>query len=208
MIRFVSKRWGTSLAPSFALGIALSFMSINATFAQSNEHFGDSEQPGNRLHTRIADTIDTGVPQAQAITDSIDKSLTNYDTTLSGEAKSAVAFDMPIADEFYVEMLDMNSLIDVTKVLIETHSSKAVHVITLGVTLYPDYAQEVYEGASLTGVMNADDVLVAAIQAGADPSSISPATAAGPAAPLGAIPLGAGIGAGGTGGGDTTTSTN
>jgi hypothetical protein len=172
--------------------------------------FGDKDQPGNRLHNNIQEQVDAGTDISEAIKASIDSSLTDEDNTLNGESKSAVAFDLPLANQFYAEMTRSNSLIEVTKVLIESNADKAVHVITLGAVLYPDFAQEVFDGAALTGVMNNDDILVAMLQAGVDPSTVSDATAAGTAAApaVGIVPLGAGIGAGGTGGGDTTASTN
>jgi len=172
--------------------------------------FGDADQPGTRLHTNIQTKVDTGVNKTQAIKDAIDSSLTDEDSTLDGQSKSIVGFDLAIANQFYEEMTASNSLIEVTKVLIETNPEKAIQVITLGSVLYPGFAQEVFDGAVLTGVMNGDDVLVALLQAGVDPSSLNTATAAAPAAgpTAGIVPLGAGIGAGGTGGGDTTASTN
>jgi hypothetical protein len=181
-----------------------------AAQTSGNHYFGDKDQPGNRLHIKIMELVDAGIVTHQAINDAINTSLTNIDNTLTGEAKSAVAFDLPLANQFYDEMVQVNSLIDVSKTLIELNNDKAVHIITLGIVLYPEFAQEVFDGAALTGVMDLNDILVAALQAGADPSRVSVATAAGFAtlAPPAATPLGAGIGAGGTGGGDTTASTN
>jgi hypothetical protein len=78
----------------------------------------------------------------------------------------------------------------------------------LGVVLYPDFAQEVLDAAVLTGIISPDDALIAALQAGANPASVSLATAAGPAVPQPIEPIGVGIGGGGGGGGDPTASTN
>lgn len=183
-----------------------------AVFAQSagNNYFGDKDQPGNRLHSNIMSMVEAGKEPQTAINEAIDSSLTDDDNTLNGESKSAVAFDVPLANDFYAEMVNVNSLIDVTIDLISEHPDKAVHVITLGVVLYPDFVQEVFDGAALSGTMHPDDILIAALQAGADPSRVSAATAAGASVepPVFALPLGAGIGAGGTGGGDTTASSN
>ncbi|MFW8592237.1 hypothetical protein ACOI22_15630 [Glaciecola sp. 2405UD65-10] len=172
--------------------------------------FGDSDQPGTRLHNNIIAKVDAGIRPSEATIEAIQSALTESDTTLDGESKSAVAFDVAIATSFYDEMINANSLIEVTKVLVESNPDKAVHVITLGSVLYPDFAQEVFDGAALTGVMSPEDILVAVLQAGVDPTTVSDATAAGPGAGPGAgtVPLGAGIGAGGTGGGDTTASNN
>ncbi|WP_371194961.1 hypothetical protein [Glaciecola sp. SC05] len=182
-----------------------------AQIAFTSNLFGDEEQPGNRLHDQII-IIYTGGDEA-AIARAIDISLEDDNTILGGEAKQAVAFDVEHANAFYVEMTQSNSLIEVTKRLIEARPEMVVHTITLGVVLYPDYAQDIYDGASLTGVMENDDLLVAMLQAGADPSSFVDATATGNITAAGPVtatiaPLGAGIGAGGSGGGDTTASTN
>lgn len=191
-----------------AVIVALLFF-VNTATAQitvTTNLFGDEQQPGNRLHDEIVLLYTNG--DKEAIARAIDISLEADNTILGGEAKQAVAFDVAHANQFYVYMTQYNSLIEVTKRLMEAKPEMAVHTITLGVVLYPDYAQEIYDGAALTGIMNSDDLLVALLQAGADPTSISDATAAAGGAPAVIAPLGAGIGAGGTGGGDTTASTN
>lgn len=189
------------------------FSLVLCTFANAQEAlnlFGNSDQPGNRLHVKISESIDQGVTAAEAIESNINLSLEQDATVLNGESKSAVAFDLPLANQFYDEMVLANSLIEVTKVLSEENPEKTVHVITLATVLYPDFAQEVFDGAALAGVMSPEDILIAVLQAGADPTTVSDATAAG-ATGAGAVavtPLGPGVGAGGTGGGDTTASTN
>jgi len=196
---------------SAVLLAAATAFSVFAQDGAAGSIFGNIDQPGMRLHTNIVAKVEAGVAVPNAIDEAVESSMTDNDNTLNGESKAAVAFDIPITMAFFTEMVDSNSLIEVTKVLIETNPDKAVHIITLGAVLYPDYAQEVFDGAALTGVMAPDDILVAVLQAGVDPTTVSDATAAGAtaAAPAtGIVPLGTGIGAGGTGGGDTTASTN
>lgn len=197
------------LSVSFLFLCIFSFGAFAQTPA-AGSLFGDDNQPGNRLHEIIAGKMANGEAKDAAIVSAIEISLTDADNSLDGESKSAVAFDIPLAEQFYVEMVDVNSLIEVTKVLIEENAGKAVHVITLGTVLYPDFAQEVFDGAALSGVMAPEDILVAVLQAGADPTTVSDATATvpGDGTNVAIAPLGAGIGAGGTGGGDTTASTN
>jgi uncharacterized spore protein YtfJ len=61
----------------------------------------------------------------------------------------------------------------------------------------------------MTGEMDSEQALLAAISAGADPTTVGEATAAGgPVLLTVAAPVGVGIGAGGSGGGDPTASTN
>jgi hypothetical protein len=188
---------------------AISFAGYANLTLATTSIFGDSDQPGNRLHENVIGLTDKGNSTSSAIAVAIDFSLTEEDTTLTPKARSAVGFNVNLSNAFYREMVQLNSLIDVTKVLIEESPDKTIEVITLGIVLYPDFAQEVLDGAALTGAISPEDALVAALQAGADPSSVSTATAAGSVIDTGPIsPVGIGIGAGGSGGGDTTASTN
>lgn len=191
-----------------ALLITLGAFSAVAQQINNASLYGDEVQPGNRLHDVVVQLMISGRTTPQAISGAIDLSMTEEDTTLTPDAKSAIAFNVLLSNDFYREMVVVNSLIDVTKTLIEENPGKVIEVITLGVVLYPDFAQEVLDGAALTGVITPDDALIAALQAGADPASVSLATAAGAAVSEPVDPIGGGIGAGGTGGGDTTASTN
>jgi hypothetical protein len=185
------------------------FVSITSAEIKHTENlFGNSDQPGHKLHQRIVEQHLQGAEKDAAINNAILTSLGDEDTLLGGKAKGAVAFDIEHADDFYQHMSTNNSLVDVTKRLIEQSPEKVVHTITLGVALYPDHAQEIFDGAALTGVLPPEDILVAAIQAGADPSIVSDAPAAGDDISINVPPVGAGVGAGGSGGGDTTASTN
>ncbi|MFQ3251113.1 hypothetical protein [Glaciecola sp.] len=191
-----------------ALLLSLSAFTVFAQQINTASLFGDEVQPGNRLHDVVVQLMERGSTTPQAISGAIDQSMTKDDTTLTPDAKSAVAFNVTLSNAFYREMVVVNSLIDVTKTLIEEYPEKVIEVITLGVVLYPDFSQEVLDGAALTGVITPDDALIAALQAGADPSRVSVATAAGTTVSQPVQPVGSGVGAGGTGGGDTTASSN
>ena len=71
---------------------------------------------------------------------------------------------------------------------------------------FPESADEIYGIASQMGMLSEDDALLAAINAGIDPTTLT-ATAAG-ADGNAVSPLGVGTGAAGAGGGDTTVSAN
>ena len=191
-----------------AMLLTLSAFSVFAQQVNTATLFGDEKQPGNRLENVVVQLMEQGRTTPEAISDAIDQSMTEDDTTLTVDAKSAVAFNVPLTNDFYREMVVVSSLIEVTKTLIEESPDKVIEIITLGVVLYPDFAQEVLDGAALTGVITPDDALIAALQAGADPAGISLATAAGADVAPPIDPIGGGVGAGGTGGGDTTASTN
>ncbi|MBT1452452.1 hypothetical protein KJ365_16335 [Glaciecola sp. XM2] len=189
--------------------ISIMLFCFNATVAaQTATLYGDETQPGNRLHDQVVILMAQGMDERSAIAQAIDDALQEESTILGGEAKSAVAFDEPHANFFYDEMVQANSLIEVIKILTEANNDKAVHTVTLGTVLYPDYAQDVFDGAALAGVMSPEDILVAVIQAGADPSTVSDAPAGGITPTITIPPLGPGVGGGGGGGGDTTASTN
>ncbi len=194
------------------ISMLLSFSLTVHSLAQTNgpNDLADNFQPGNRLHNNIEQLQNNGITKLTAIAAAIDTSLLTQNNTLTEDAKLVVAFDLAIANDFYAQMLALNSLIDVTKILVELHSEKIAHVITLGVVLYPETAQEVYDGAALTGLIKPDDILAAVLQAGADPSSVSASlvTSRNADMPAAGNPLGVGIGAGGTGGGDITASKN
>lgn len=192
----------------FYVAICIIIATFNSYAQDDSGFFGDVQQPGSVIQKAILEKIDSGEDRSESISKVINESLGQNATALEASAKAVLAFDLLVANSFFEEMISSNSLIEVTKILSETFPEKAIHIVTLGVTLYPDFAQEVYDGALLSGVLTADDALIAAVQAGADPTAISNPTASGPVPTIGVIPLGAGIGAGGTGGGDTTASTN
>jgi len=172
--------------------------------------FGDKHQPGNRLHLNIVALVDAGNAPRRAISNAIGASLIELDNTLSNRAKSAIASDLPIAHQFYEQMIKANSLADVSKTLIQLNPDKAAHIITLGIVLYPDFAQKVFDGAASTGLLDNDEILRAALQAIVAPTN-TPAPAVSSSTkviPSASMPLGTGIGAGGTGSGDATVSTN
>ena len=190
------------IASAFVLLIGIVSVS-----AQEQGIFGDSDQPGTRLHQQIVDQIGAGNDEQAAISESITSALSEESVVLDTSSKSAIALNIELAQTFFNTMLQENSLIEVTKVLLESNSEFAGQVVALGTYLYPDFAQEILDGAMLTGVMSNDDLLAIILASGADPATVSTATAAA-AAPVATAPIGAGIGGGGAGGGDTTASTN
>jgi hypothetical protein len=187
--------------------VLLSAFSAIAQQVDNRYLFGDEIQPGSRLHDAVVQLMDNGSTALHAISGAIVQSMTEDDKTLPPDAKSAVAFNVPLSNEFYREMVVVNSLIEVTKTLIEERPDRVIEVITLGIVLYPDFVQEVLDGVAVTGIMTLDDAVIAALQAGAKPSSVSLASASGLVArPV--ILIGTGIGSGGADGGDKTASIN
>lgn len=170
--------------------------------------FGDENQPGRSIHLAIVALVNSGVAVNDAVSQTIAKVTREDDALLSGTARLVVGLNKSISVDFMRNMVNFNKLTDTTKGSIETFPSDATNVIQLAVTLYPTFAQDVIDSAITTGEIEPNDALLAAIAAGADPTSVSAATAAGGNVAVAGTPAGTGIGAGGAGGGDTTASTN
>jgi len=83
---------------------------------------------------------------------------------------------------------------------------QAAQVVTITILMFPENANEIYNIALQMQVISEEDALLAVINAGVDPSTLT-ATAAGAAGNT-FSPLGVGTGAAGAGGGDTTVSAN
>lgn len=83
---------------------------------------------------------------------------------------------------------------------------QAAQVVTITILMFPENASEIYNIALQMQIINENDALLAVINAGVDPSTLT-ATAAGATANT-VTPLGTGTGAAGSGGGDTTISAN
>jgi len=172
--------------------------------------FGNEQQPGSRMMQAINDRI----IQGNAIDDSINAVIRSalYDENselLSALAKDAMAADLPSSVLFLQSMKQTNNLFEATKLAIESQPQAIVSLIDISVALYPDFAQDVINAAVMTGEMDPNAALIAAIAAGADPTSVSEATAVGgTVATTISGPIGLGLGAGGAGGGDPSASTN
>ena len=170
--------------------------------------FGDDNQPGRTIHSAIATMIESGATLDDAVKQTIANVTREDDALISGTARLVVGLNKEISANFMRNMVDFNKLTDSTKGSIEAFPGDAGEIIRLAVTLYPSFAQDVIDSAITTGEIEPNDALLAAISAGADPTTVSAATAAGANVAVTATPAGTGVGAGGTGGGDTTASTN
>lgn len=179
-----------------------------ALTAQENILFGDEDQPGRTIHSAIVTLVQSGATLDEAVSQTIANVTREDDALISGTARLVVGLNAEISANFMRNMVDLNTLTDSTKGSIEAFPGDAGEIIRLAVTLYPSFAQDVIDSAITTGEIEPNDALLAAISAGADPTTVSAATAAGANVAVTATPAGTGVGAGGTGGGDTTASTN
>ncbi|GAC23333.1 hypothetical protein GMES_1034 [Paraglaciecola mesophila KMM 241] len=179
-----------------------------ASAEQENILFGDENQPGRTIHSEIVTLVQGGATLDEAVRQTITNVTREDEALISGSARLVVGLNKGISANFMRNMVDFNKLTDSTKGSIEAFPSDAGEIIRLAVTLYPSFAQDVIDSAITTGEIEPNDALLAAISAGADPTTVSAATAAGANVAVTATPAGTGVGAGGAGGGDTTASTN
>jgi hypothetical protein len=173
--------------------------------------YGDPTQPGYQVQLEIFTLVAQGTPLDDATNNVIERIVNDEDGMIGGEANRVVSLDVPVSTQFIGDISRVTNLTDATKLTIETVPDRVRDIITLGVVLYPDYAQDIINAAALTGEISDEEALIVAIAAGADPTTVSTATASGTGAGTIAaipVPLGSGVGAGGAGGGDTTASTN
>lgn len=170
--------------------------------------YGNLNQSGTRLHQAINDLLLEGQTVETAILNAIDAATINQGSdVLSPEALTTTQNHKPTTADFMSNMVEKNDLFAATKSSIEIKPKDINNIIDVSVVLYPDFAQEVINAAVLTGEIDSNSALLAAIAAGADPSTVSEATAAGGNVVSAAQPLN-GIGGGGIGNEDISASNN
>lgn len=171
--------------------------------------FGNPDQVGTKIHQAIQNLMLGGETLIASSESVIESALSEESTLLSPNAALAISKDKVSTIEFVRHMVETNSLFEATKATIENAPENIINIIEITISFYPDFAQDVINAVVMTGEMDSDEALLAAIAAGADPTTVGEATAAGgPVAVALAAPVGVGVGAGGTGGGDATASTN
>lgn len=195
--------------------VFLVIFSVIANFAIAQDEiagvvvFGNQNQPGTRVHKEIQSLMLNGETLIISSESVINNALAETSVLFSPLAAQAINADKLTTIEFMRNMITSNSLFEATKASIESTPENIISIINITVSLYPDFAQDVINAAVMSGEMDSNTALIAAISAGADPATISEATAAGGnVASTLAAPVGVGVGAGGTGGGDATASTN
>ena len=141
--------------------------------------YGNQNQPGTRLHQQIQSLMQNGDALIISSELVVNKSLIESSAVLSSSATITVNADKRSTIEFMRNMVATNSLFEATKATIESTPEKIIHIINLVIALYPKFAKEVVYAAIMTGKMKPEQALIAAINAGADPTIVGEATAAG-----------------------------
>jgi hypothetical protein len=160
--------------------------------------YGNQDQPGTRVHQAINDSVIEGTPLTTSILNVVNQAIAIEGTNLlSSEALISIGENKSTALDLMANMLTTNDLFAATKSSIESKPEDTSKIVNVSVVLYPDFAQKVIDAAGITGEMDPNEALLAALAAGADPNAVSEATAAG-----GAIDIdGAGLPFDGLGGG-------
>lgn len=177
-------------------------------FAQSNSNrvFDDLLQPGTILNQEIIKIAGKGYSNRQAINFTINQSIADDASTLPTDLKTLLSNNLSLAEMFFFELMETQSLINSVKVLTESYPDKIEQVISLATALYPDYTQQVFYGVLITGLLPSEDIK--SIFEMSD-ELIQPVNFTQiPASSTRILPLGTGVGSGGTGAGDITVSTN
>ena len=170
--------------------------------------YGNKDQSGHRVHQAIHDLVLQGTPVKVAIVNVINNAIANEgNNLLSSAALKSTRNHKPTVLAFMANMVAANDLFPATKSSIEDKPEDVLNIINVAVVLYPDFAQEVINAAAITGVIDPNEALLAAIAAGADPTTVSEATAAGGAVNGAGLPFD-GLGGGGNGNGDISASPN
>ncbi|WP_340677727.1 hypothetical protein [Paraglaciecola sp.] len=170
--------------------------------------YGNKDQSGTRVHQAIYDLVVQGNPVKGTILKVTDDAIANEGSKLlSPTALTSTRNHKPTFLAFMTNMVAANDLFPATKTSIEAQPEDVLNIIDVAVVLYPDFAQEVINAAAITGLIDPNEALLAAIAAGADPTKVSAATAAGGAVNGAGQPFN-GLGGGGNGDGDPSASNN
>jgi hypothetical protein len=144
--------------------------------AQSNVA---SQSSGTSIQQAINALISQGTASDASIMAVISQAIASQGVTLSPEALAAITKNKKVAIAFVTNLLATGNVSDATKLTIENSPADASSVVGISVALFPEQAQETMNAAVVTGEISSSDALLTAISAGADPTSVSEATAAG-----------------------------
>jgi hypothetical protein len=164
----------------FIIVSLLTLSSVGAQQPSEDPLYGDPSQPGYTIHKLIITKFETDAVANDATEQVIQDVIQGKHTDISDNYVLALlANDMTLTSQFFHEIITSNSLIEVTKQLIQGSPEKYEHIIALAFSLYPDYQDDIFDGAVLSQVVENEDVIIAFIIAGADPSTVSLPTASG-----------------------------
>ena len=165
----------------------------------------ENSAPGTQVRTLLVNELDNGA-NIQDAANQVSQTVINEGLYFDA-AGTAYLSDNQDSFESLVGLLNENATgFELAIAGFTQFPDQASQIITITVLMFPESASEIYNIALQMQVISEDDALLAVINAGVDPSTLT-ATAAGAAGNT-FSPLGLGTGAAGAGGGDTTISAN
>ena len=176
---------------------------LSALIAFSTVSFAqEGSVPGLQVRNLLVTEIDEGAAVEQAA-EEVSQTVLNEGMFFDAAGLSYLS-ENQAAYQSMVSLLNDNAT--GFEIAIAGFGELPEQVVTIAILMFPEDANEIYNIALQMQVISEEDALLAVINAGVDPSTLT-ATAAGAAGNT-FSPLGVGTGAAGAGGGDTTVSAN
>ncbi|MDO6567490.1 hypothetical protein Q4561_10515 [Alteromonas sp. 1_MG-2023] len=167
---------------------------------------GANSVPGLQIRSQLLTAIDNGTPADEATVTVSNEVLAEGSVAVPAASLPYLQTNQPAFESMVGLLVNNATGFELAIAGFGALPEQPSDVVTIAMILFPEDANEIYNIALQTGVISAEDALLAAINAGIDTSTLT-ATAAG-ATGNNVSPLGVGTGAAGAGGGDTTVSAN
>lgn len=165
----------------------------------------ENSAPGTQVRTLLVNELDNGA-NIQDAANQVSQTVINEGLYFDA-AGTAYLSDNQDSFESLVGLLNENATgFELAIAGFTQFPDQASQIITITVLMFPESASEIYNIALQMQVISEDDALLAVINAGVDPSTLTATAAGGTGNTF--SPLGVGTGAAGAGGGDTTISAN
>lgn len=195
---------GTIMRNRFIFSLVMSVLIAISPVAIAQESAGSV--PGLQIRNQLLTVIDNGTPAEEASVTVSNDVLANGSVAIPAESLPFLQTNQAAFESMVGLLVDNATGFELAIAGFGALPEQSSEVVTIAMIMFPEDANEIYNVALQTGVISAEDALLAAINAGIDTSTLT-ATAAG-AAGNDVSPLGVGTGAAGAGGGDTTVSAN
>ena len=195
---------GTIMRNRVIFSLVMSVLIAISPVAIAQESAGSV--PGLQIRSQLLTVSDNGTPAEEASVTVSNDVLANGSVAIPAESLPFLQTNQATFESMVGLLVDNATGFELAIAGFGALPEQSSEVVTIAMIMFPEDANEIYNVALQTGVISAEDALLAAINAGIDTSTLT-ATAAG-AAGNDVSPLGVGTGAAGAGGGDTTVSAN
>ncbi|NQY17000.1 hypothetical protein [Alteromonas sp.] len=179
---------------------------LSALIAFSTVSFAqEGNVPGLQIRNLLVTEIEEGAAVEQAATE-VSQTVLSEGMYFDAAGLSYLSENQPTYQSLVGLLNDNSTGFELAIAGLTEMPEQPTQVVTIAILMFPEEANEIYNIALQMQVVTEEEALLAVINAGVDPSTLT-ATAAG-ATGNAVTPLGAGTGAAGAGGGDTTISAN